>query len=188
MQHPKKHSKDLMSSSGNILLLIILLSIFESCHPALKFASVKYPASEINRLLDSTQMKYLTIQFESPDAKNFRKPFVLLSYARDSSGGYIGSAEELAPVGETKAASFKGKSILGNMTVEKDSLLSLLSPNGTRIRDFNYLLFQPRRDAKYDYIYYDIFVGVITQSGAGSIKTSARPCPPASNCPARPTP
>ncbi len=188
MHYPSNDSQHSRLLKGKNIILLLFFSILAGCHPALKFAIVKYPSAEINRLLDSTQMKYLTIQFESPDAKNFRKPFILLSYARDASGGYIGSANELTPVGDKKAASFKGKSILGNMTVERDSLLSLLSPNGTRIRNFDYLLFQPRRDSEYDYIYYDIFVSVIMESGLGNVRTSARPCPPASNCAARPTP
>lgn len=173
-----------------VLSICVLILTFMSCHPALKFASVKYDSKDINRLLDSPKMKYLTIQYNSPDGKNYKNPFTLISYARSATGGFIDTAAyNLTPVEGIKPKTFKGKLVLGNLTVGRDSIEALLTiaKTGEIIRKFDYLLFTPARDPEYGYIYYNITVAgpSFMDNQPKSVNTTARPCPPAVNCPTK---
>lgn len=155
-----------------------------SCHPALKFASVKYDAAAINQLLDSTKMDYLTIQYNSSNGDSYKNSFTLISYARDSSGGFIGGAYNLNAAEERTPKTFKSKMILGTLSVARDSIIAVLTSKttGKRLIDFGYLLFTPKLDKDYHYIYYDITVAGNILQGMAFSSYAARPCPPATNC------
>ncbi|MEO6220543.1 MAG: hypothetical protein ABIO81_08955 [Ginsengibacter sp.] len=164
------------------------LSTSDSLDISIKFAPVKYPVKDINMLLDSPKLNHFILQYVSPTG-SYQDPFTLVSYARDSTGGFINTAGyNLEPLDTLNPKTFNGKMTLGNLRVSRASIDSLLTTKkGQRIKD-GYLLFTPKLDN--DYIFYNIVVqGSSISNDSNLIKiTRARPCPPAINCPAKPTP
>lgn len=171
------------------IFAVLFLLVISSCNPSLRFASVRYNAADINRLLDGTGMAYLTIQNNATDAGNYKKPFTLVSYARTADDGFVDtSAYDLQPVAGSKPRAFKGKTILGNFTFTRDEILAIVNDpkTGQRNKDFSYLLFTPLRDKAYGYLYFDVQRdNSLRVMDGGSAAVALRPCPPATWC--RPT-
>lgn len=164
----------------------LFLLFITGCNPSLRFASVKYNAADINRLLNDTNMDYLTIQNNATDAGNYKKPFTLVSYARTKDGGFVDTARyDLPPVAGSKPKTFKGKTVLGNFMLSRDSIVAILTDPKTKQRnkDFAYLLFTPYRDKANGYLYFDVQADnrVFGMDG-GSAALALRPCPPATWC------
>ncbi len=171
------------------LNVLVSLIFFASCNPSLRFASVKYNATDINRLLDSTNMEYLTLQNNAPDAHNYKKPFTLIAYAQINDSVFVDTiGYDLQPLEGSKPKTFKGKTTLGNLVLTRGELLQLLTDpaTGQRDRNFAYLLFTPARDKANGYLYFDVkatnSLGTMSDSSAAQITVVLRPCPPATWC------
>ncbi len=165
----------------NVLLCLIF---FTSCNPSLRFASLKYSASDINHLLDDTKMQYLILQNNAPDAHNYKKPFTLISYAQINDSVFVDTVGyELQPLEGSKPKTFKGKTTLGNLVLTRDDLLKLTTDpvTGKRDKKFSYLLFTPARDKGNGYLYFDINAND-SSNNISKVTVVLRPCPPATWC------
>ncbi len=141
------------------IFAVLFLLVITSCNPSLRFASVKYAATDINRLLDNTNMEYLTIQNNTTNSGNYKRPFTLISYARTADGGFVDTVGyDLPPVESSKPRTFNGKTTIGNFTFTRDEILAVVNDpkTGQRNKDFKYLLFTPLRDKAYGYLYFDV--------------------------------
>ncbi len=165
---------------------LLFLLVITSCNPSLRFATVRYNAADINYLLDSTGMTYLTIQNSSTDAGNYKKPFTLVSYARTKDGGFVDTARyNLQPVEGNKPKTFKGKTVLGNFILSRDSIVAILTDPKTKQRnkEFAYLIFTPVRDNNYGYLYFNVRAdNNLGAMGNKVLAVALRPCPPATWC------
>ena len=72
----------LTSLKNTIMIAVIpaMIFIFSSCHPALKFATVKYDSLAVNKLLNTTAMDHIIFQFSSDEAGSYKNPFLLEAY------------------------------------------------------------------------------------------------------------
>ncbi|MEO8108582.1 MAG: hypothetical protein ABI594_01050 [Ginsengibacter sp.] len=167
------------------IFAVLFLLVITSCNPSLRFASVKYDAADINRLLDNTNMDYLTIQNNATNAGNYKKPFTLISYARTADGDFVDTVGyDLQPVEGIKPKAFKGKTELGNFIFTRDEILDILTDStGHRNTKFASLILTPFRDKANGYLYFDVRANNINQTMGGvSAAVVLRPCPPATWC------
>ncbi len=180
MQYPRP---DFLKNKISILAVGLLIFICSSCHPALKFATVKYDSMAVNKLLNTTAMDHIIFQFNSNEAGSYKNPFLLIAYSFDSSNHLIDTIPySLERIEYLKNKSFKGKIILGNLTVSRAVIEEVITDDSTHTRNpFDYLKFVPKKDEGNQHIYYEMSAPVISvMSERQPPKPQPiQPCPPA---------
>ncbi len=185
MYNPQANIPKLTSLKKTIMIVVIpvMIFIFNSCHPALKFATVKYDSLAVNKLLNTTAMDHIIFQFSSDEAGSYKNPFLLVAYSFDSLNHLIDTLPySLQKIEYIKSKSFKEKIILGNLTVSRAVIEDVITDDSTHKKiPFDFLQFVPDRNAGNKHIYYEMSAPSTNVKGerAFSKTKPIQPCPPA---------
>ncbi|HEY9194617.1 MAG TPA: hypothetical protein VIM77_00070 [Mucilaginibacter sp.] len=128
-----------------------------SCKQATRFAQVKYTAAQVNYWLDSSTTDSFIFQFYSPQVKDVKKPYQLVSYILDTAGNYLNPAHpDTLAIAKDTLINLTGPVVLGNTYLTKKAIKAVISTDSGKKRDYDYLVFTPKILASNQHLVYAI--------------------------------